>query len=137
MYRDAALIARMIKESKTIAVVGVSDRPDRPSNEVARYLEQFYEVIPVNPNLESWGGKVCYPTLESIPHSIKIDLVDVFRRSADVLPVVEQAIARPIPFIWLQQGIYNAEAARLAEAASIGIVMDACLLVEHAKTRHS
>lgn len=132
-YRDADLISEMIAETKTIAVVGVSDRPDRPSYEVADYLKRFYKLVPVNPNLETWQGQTCYPSLSKIPAEIRVDLVDVFRRSSDVAPIVDEAVARRVKYIWLQLGIYNAEAAALAEQAGIKIVMDACLLVEHAR----
>lgn len=132
-YHDPGLMLEMLQRSKTIAVVGISDRDDRPSYRVAEYLARFYEIIPVNPNLTTWKGKTCYPSLASIPTHISVDLVDIFRRSADVLPVVEEAVARGVKYIWLQQGIYNAQAAELAEKAKIGLVMDACLLVEHAR----
>lgn len=116
-------------------MVGISDRHGRASKGVAEYLSDYYEVIPVNPMLTEWQGKKCYPSLAEIPKDIAIDLVDVFRRSADVPPVVEDAIARKVKFIWLQQGIVNEAAAQKSEAAGIPIIMDACLAVEHAKRR--
>lgn len=130
-----ATIERAIRESKTIAVVGISDREDRPSFGVAQYLSQYYEVIPVNPKLVSWQGKVCYPDLASIPQEIKVDMVDIFRRSAEVMPVVQEAVVRPVRFVWLQLGITNEDAETLAESHQIGFVQNACLAVEHARLR--
>ncbi len=132
-FNDPGLMLEMLRQSKTIAVVGISDRQDRPSFQVAQYLARHYEIIPVNPKLETWLGRKCYPSLSAIPTNVQIDLVDIFRRSEDVLPVVEEAVARGAKYIWLQQGIANPQAAELAKKAGIGIIMDACLLVEHAR----
>lgn len=132
---EHTLIDQILLNSKRIAVVGISDRPDRPSFQVANYLAQYFEIIPVNPTLTEWQGEKCYPSLQAIPKDVSIDLVDVFRRSSDVPPVVEDAIARGVRYIWLQQGIINEEAAARSEAAGIPIIMDACLAVEHSKRR--
>jgi predicted CoA-binding protein len=128
-------IERAIRESKTIAVVGISDREDRPSFGVAQYLSQYYQIIPVNPKLERWQGRVCYPDLVSIPREIEVDMVDVFRRSSEVMPVVQEALVRPVRFIWLQLGISSEEAAALAGSHQIGFVQNACLAVEHSRLR--
>lgn len=129
------IIEQAIRESKTIAVVGISDREDRPSYEVAQYLSQYYEIIPVNPKLERWQGRPCYPSVSAIPSDIRVDMVDIFRRSSEVLPVVEESVSRPVRFIWLQLGIRNDEAAALARAQHVGFIQDACLAVEHSRLR--
>jgi predicted CoA-binding protein len=125
-------IHHILTQAKTVAVVGISDRPDRPSYRVAEYLQRHYRIIPINPNLETWNGLQCFPTVAAIPSSIQIDAIDVFRKSADVLPVVKEALERGIKLVWLQQGIVNEEAAALVRKASGTIVMDACWAVEHA-----
>lgn len=123
--------ATILIETKTIAIVGMSDDPARASNSVGRYLMDYYEVIPVNPNHDEVLGKKCYPDLESIP--VPVDMVDVFRRSDDVLPYVEPAIAIGVKVFWMQLGIENAEAARRLEAAGITVVQNRCAKVEHAR----
>ena len=115
--------------------MGISDRPGRASKGVAEYLADYYQIIPVNPTLTQWNGQTCYPSLSEIPAHISVDLVDVFRSASDTPPVVTEAIARKVKFIWLQQGIVSDESANLAAAADVPIVMDACLAVEHAKRR--
>lgn len=124
-------IAEMLRSSRVIAVVGLSDRPDRPSHGVAAYLQaQGYRIVPVNPRLSGPVlGEQPYPDLRSVPE--KVDIVDIFRRSEDVPPVVDDAIAIGAPLVWLQLGIVNDEAARKAEAAGAAVVMDRCLKVEH------
>ncbi len=98
---------------KNIAVVGISDNPERPSNFVAKFLEEHgYNVIPVNPNLSEWEGKKCYPDLLSIP--VKVDVVDIFRRPDAVPPIVDEAIAIKTKVVWMQEGIVNEEAAAKA-----------------------
>ena len=122
-----------LEGSRTIAVVGLSPKDNRPSNMVARYLiDAGYNVIPVNPGQSEILSRACYPDLASIPEPV--DIIDVFRRSEDILPIVQQALEmKPLPaLIWLQQGIVNTEAAELARARGLGVVMDRCLKVEHA-----
>jgi predicted CoA-binding protein len=124
--REIALKARVI------AVVGISDKPDRSSYEVAQYLAKHSEIIPVNPNLKEWQGRRCFQSLLEIPSTTIIDIVDVFRRSEDVPAVVDDAISRGnIKCIWMQQGIVNEVAAEKARAAGMMVVMDACLAVVH------
>jgi predicted CoA-binding protein len=130
---DATQIRSALASARTIAVVGCSPNPDRPSNAIARYLrEQGYRVIPVNPGHRQILGEVCYRSLLEIPSDVKIDIVDVFRRSDQVAPVAEQAIARGAGFFFMQQGVVDADSARRLEAAGIPVAMDRCILVEHA-----
>lgn len=129
------LIKSLVTQSKVIAVVGISEKPERASHGVAKYLQRYFRVIPVNPRLKEWEGETCYPSLASIPQDISIDIVDVFRRSEEVLPVVVEAIQRKVGSVWLQLGISNEQAAQSCSKAHIPIVMDACLAVEHARFR--
>ena len=130
---DAAQIGTALASARTIAVVGCSPNPDRPSNAIARYLlEQGYDVIPVNPGHRRILGETCYSSLAEIPRDVQIDIVDVFRRSDSVAPVAEQAIARGAGFFFMQQGVVDADSARRLEAAGIPVAMDRCILVEHA-----
>lgn len=121
-----------LRESRTIAVVGMSPRPDRPSHYVAKYLmEQGYKVIPVNPAVDEVLGMKSYPDVVSIPE--RVDMVDIFRRSSQVPPVVEDAIAAGARFVWMQDGVVHEEAAARARAAGLGVVMDNCTLREHSR----
>ncbi|NIO03136.1 MAG: CoA-binding protein [Proteobacteria bacterium] len=125
-------IKDVLRESKNIAVVGLSPKQDRPSFRVASYLKaKGYKIIPVRPGMEEVLGEKAYPRLTDIPSEIEIDVVDIFRRSEEVLPVVEEAIARKAKTVWMQEGIINEEAARKAEAAGLKVVMDRCMLKEH------
>lgn len=121
---------RMLRESRTIAVVGLSDRPDRDSHQVARYLmAQGYRVIPVNPLLDAVLGAPCYPSVTAIPEAV--DLVDVFRRSEFAPAAVEDALAAGASRIWLQDGVVSEPAAALARAAGVAFVMDDCTMRVH------
>jgi predicted CoA-binding protein len=123
-------IRRILEDSKTIAVVGLSPKPQRPSHRVASYLMAAgYTIIPVNPGQNTILGLPCYPNLRVIP--MPVDLVDIFRRPEAVLPVVEEAIAIGSRFIWMQEGIVNDEAAAKAEAAGLEVIMDRCTMVDH------
>jgi predicted CoA-binding protein len=123
-------IRRILEESKTVAVVGLSPKPHRPSHRVAHYLmEAGYTIIPVNPGQDTILGLPCYPSLRAIP--APVDLVDIFRRPEAVLPVVEDAIAIGARFIWMQEGIVNEDAAAKAEAAGLMVIMDRCTMVDH------
>ena len=124
-------IEEVLANSKVIAVVGLSDRPERPSHGVARYLQRSgYRIIPVNPKLKGPVlGEEPYPDLDSVPE--KVDLVDVFRRPIDVPPVVEAAIRIGAPAIWMQLGIVHEEAAQRAREAGLAVVMDRCTAIEH------
>lgn len=117
---------------KTIAVVGVSDDPTRPSHFVASFMEDHgYTIIPVNPKLTEWEGKKCYTDLLSIP--VKVDIVDIFRRSEAVPPIVDEAIAIKAKVVWMQEGIVNEEAAAKARKAGIEVVMDKCMKKEYVR----
>ncbi len=125
-------IERILTESKTVAVVGMSPRPDRPSHYVAKYLlESGYDVIPVNPQVDEVLGLKSYPDLRSIPRHI--DLVDIFRRSSQVPPIVDEALEVGSQFIWMQDGVIHEEAAAKARAAGATVVMDNCTLREHSR----
>lgn len=128
-------IEQLLKESKVVAVVGLSPNPGRDSNRIARYLKaQGYRVIPVNPNAEEVLGERCYPSLADVPE--QIDLVDIFRRSEDVPPVVDDAIAAGAKVVWMQLGIVNQESAKKAADAGLDVVMDKCTMVEHRLLRN-
>jgi predicted CoA-binding protein len=124
-------ITQILEDTRTIAVVGLSDDPDKASNEVAVYLRDYYEIIPVNPNREEVLGLKCYPDLESIP--VKVDMVDVFQRSENIPPLVEPAIAIGAKVFWMQLGIENADAARRLQQAGITVVQNRCAKLEHAR----
>lgn len=122
--------AELLKESKNIAVVGLSPNPDRPSHEVAAYLKsQGYHIIPVNPLLKEALGEKSYPDLLSIQEPV--DMVDIFRRSEEVMPVVEQAIAIGASCVWMQDGVINEAAAAKARDAGLDVVMDDCTARQH------
>jgi predicted CoA-binding protein len=120
--------------SRVVAVVGLSSKPDRPSYKVAGYLkEQGYKIIPVNPTEKEILGELCYPDLASIPELI--DVVDIFRRSEEVLPIVKEAIKIGAKAVWMQEGVINEEAAARAREAGLMVVMDKCMRKEHRKLR--
>jgi predicted CoA-binding protein len=120
--------------SRVVAVVGLSSKPDRPSYRVASYLkEQGYKIIPVNPGEKEISGELCYPDLASIPEPV--DVVDIFRRSEDVPPIVEEAIRIGAKAVWMQEGVINEEAAARAREAGLGVVMDKCMRKEHLKLK--
>lgn len=115
---------------KTIAVVGLSPKEERPSNRVARYLmEQGYEIIPVNPGHDEILGQKCYPSLKDIP--VSVDVVDVFRNPDAVPPIVDAAIKINAKALWLQDGVIHEEAALKAEKAGLLVVMNDCMLRRH------
>ncbi|HHW54643.1 MAG: CoA-binding protein [bacterium] len=123
-------LARILRENTTIAVVGLSDNPARPSYGVARYLQQAgYRIIPVNPRLDTVLGEKAYPTLGAIPGPIEV--VNVFRRSEHVPGIMREALAKGAAVLWLQEGVYHQEAAREALAAGMEVVMDRCMASEH------
>ena len=129
---DADRITELLKNAKTIAVVGLTDSPLRPSYGVSHYmLSQGYRIIPVNPNITDWMGEKAYATLLDVPE--KVDIVNVFRRSEFVPAIVEQAIQIKAPAIWMQEGVIHEEAAEKARQAGIFVVMDSCILKEHRK----
>lgn len=124
----------LLSRVKTIAVVGLSESPMRPSHGVSAYMQAAgYRIIPVNPRIAEALGEKSYPSLLDVPLEVvgKIDLVDVFRRPEYVDEVVEQAIKLKVPAIWLQEGVINERAAEKARKAGILMVMDRCVLKEH------
>ncbi len=124
-------ISRILK-MHTIAVVGLSPKPDRPSHDVARYLlDRGYKIVPVNPGQDEILGRKCYPHLSAIPEPV--DLVDVFRRPEHCPLIAEQAVAIGAKALWLQLGIVNDDAARIASDAGLPVVMDRCIKIEHAR----
>jgi predicted CoA-binding protein len=125
-------IERILKEFKTIAVVGLSDKPYRDSFDVASYMNDHgYKIIPVNPLIKEWRGEKAYPDLVSVPE--KIDIVDIFRRSEFVADIVDQAIEIKAKAVWMQLGVIDEQAAKKAEDAGLLVVMDKCIKIEHAK----
>jgi uncharacterized protein len=123
-------IRSLLQQARTIAVVGISAKPDRPSHEVAHYLQRAgYTIIPVNPAYEEVLGQKCYPSLHEVPG--KIDLVDVFRKPAEVMGVVDEAIAVGAGSVWLQLGVIAPDAADKAAAAGLKVVSDRCTKIEH------
>jgi hypothetical protein len=123
-------ITEILKRAKTIAVVGLSDNPLRPSHGVAAYLQaQGYRIIPVNPQIQESLGEKAYPLLLDVPE--KIDIVDIFRRPEFVEEVVDQAIQLKIPTVWMQEEIIHEKAAQKARQAGTFVVMDRCILLEH------
>jgi len=130
--RSNDVIGEILKKYKTIAVVGLSSNPRRPSFSVTQYMQSAgYRIIPVNPNETEVLGEKCYARLEDIPKTEKIEIVDIFRRSEYIPPVVDSAIAVGAKVIWMQQGIGNATAAAKARDAGLIAIEDACILIEH------
>ena len=129
-------VQRILKQTKTIAVVGLSDKPDRDSYQIASYLQQQgYRIIPVNPRVDEVLGEKAYASLRDVPEPVEV--VQIFRRSEEVLPIVEDAIAVGAKVIWMQSGIVNEEAAARAEAAGLKVIMDACMRSAHRTLRAS
>lgn len=125
-------IEAILSGSKTIAVVGISDKPERPSHGVAKYLqERGYRVIPVNPLLTEVLGEKAYKSLAEVP--VRIDLVDVFRKSADVPEIAEEAVRIGARFFWMQEGVESEAARKILDAAGIPWVMDRCVKKELAR----
>ena len=123
-------VAELLKRAKTIAVVGISNDPLRPSNGVSAYMQsQGYRIIPVNPRIESCLGEKAHASLLDVPQ--KIDIVNIFRRPEFVEEVVDQAIRLKVPAIWMQEGVIHEKAAEKARKAGIFVVMDRCILQEH------
>lgn len=122
-------IKQILENTKVIAVVGLSDNPDRTSYMVSEAMQnKGYRIIPVNPNAEQILGEKCYAALADIPE--KIDIVNVFRRSEFIVPIAEEAIQVKAKVLWLQLGVYNEEAASLASNQGITVIMDRCIKVE-------
>lgn len=126
----------LLKNSKNIAVVGISNKQERDSFGVAKYLvSKGYNVIPVNPSLESWQGIKSYPNLSSIPKNTKLDIVDIFRKPEAVGEIVEESIKVKPKAIWMQLGVINEEAGKKASDSGMTVVMNKCIMVEHKKLK--
>lgn len=125
-------IRQILETAKTIAIVGLSDKPDRDSYKVAKYLQVHgYRIIPVNPTVDSVLGEKSYASVTDIPEPV--DVVDVFRKPEAVMPVVQEAVDAGAATLWLQLGVVNQEAAERAEAAGLQVVMDRCMKIEHGR----
>jgi len=125
-------IKDVLRRCKNVAVVGISPKEDRPSYAVAAYLKsKGYRIIPVRPDGDEILGEKVYHSLTEIPRGIEIDVVDIFRKSEDVPPVVEEAIHRGVKVVWMQEGVINQEACAKAEKAGLKVVMDLCMKKEH------
>ncbi|EQB69217.1 CoA-binding protein [Cuniculiplasma divulgatum] len=131
---EAKVIKDVLKGNKSVAVVGISNKTDRDSYKVSKYLmDHGFKVIPINPTFDQWEGLKCYPDLKSASKEHKIDVVDIFRKSEAVVPVVEESLTIKPEFIWMQLGVENMEAAKLAEENSIKVIMNKCIMEEHKK----
>ncbi|HEY0806096.1 MAG TPA: CoA-binding protein [Pseudonocardiaceae bacterium] len=129
-WQDPDVIERVVRQARSIAVVGVSPNPARPSHGVAAYLHRSgLRVFPVNPAITELFGLTAYPSLADLPE--RVDIVDVFRRPSVVVPVAEQAVVAKAGALWLQLGVINEDAAMLAEDGGLDVVMDLCLKIEH------
>ena len=132
MADDIATLRRILRTSRTIAVVGLSAEWHRPSFFAAKYMQEHgYRIIPVNPRYESILGERCHASLATI--DVAVDIVDVFRKTEDVMPIAEQAVAIRAKCLWQQIGVKNEAAALLAQAAALDVVMDRCVKIEHAR----
>ena len=132
MTDDISTLRRILRECRSIAVVGLSAEWHRPSFFAAKYMQQHgYRIVPVNPRYAEVLGERCYASLADIPH--RVDMVDVFRRTDDVLPIAEQAIAIGARCLWQQIGVKNLAADELARAAGLASVLDRCVKIEHAR----
>jgi len=132
MTDSTSTLRRILREYRTVAVVGLSPEWHRPSYFAAKYLQEHgYRIIPVNPRSAEILGERCYASLLEIPE--KVDMVDVFRRTADVLPIAQQAVQIGARCLWQQIGVLNLEADKLARGAGLDSVMDRCVKIEHAR----
>jgi len=129
-------LRRILTSSRTLAIVGLSDKPERDSNEVARYLRaQGYRIIPVNPALSEVLGERSYPSLTAIPPDVPVDVAVIFRRSDAVPPVVDEAIARRIPVVWMQLGVEHPVAASRARSRGLVVVENTCTMATHRRLK--
>jgi hypothetical protein len=132
MADDIPSLRRILRTSRTIAIVGLSADWFRPSYFAGKYVQEHgYRIVPVNPRYPEILGERCHATLTTI--EVPVDIVDVFRRTEDVLPIAEQAIAIGAKCLWQQIGVKNEQAAALAAAAGLDVVMDRCVKIEHAR----
>ena len=129
---DIAGLRRILAQAKSIAVVGLSAHWYRPSYFAAKYMQdRGYRIIPVNPSYSEVLGQRCYPNLAAIPGPV--DIVDCFRKAEDIMPIAREAVAKGARILWMQLGIRNDDAARIALDAGLDVVMDRCVKIEHAR----
>jgi uncharacterized protein len=129
-WQELEVIERLVREARTVAVVGLSGSPGRPSFGVARYLlRSGLEIFPVNPHLTSWQDLPAYPSLSALPKPV--DIVDVFRRPVHVPAIAREAVEVGAGALWLQLGVLSDSGAEIAETGGLDVVMDRCLAVEH------
>jgi len=129
---DILTLRHVLRESRTLAIVGLSADWYRPSYFAAKYMqEKGYRIIPVNPKYPEILGEKCYPDLQSIP--VRVDLVDVFRKPAECVPIAEAAVEIGAKFLWLQIGVINEAAKEIAERAGLTVIMDRCVKIEYAR----
>lgn len=129
---DEGSAATLLKEARTVAVVGISAKEERDSHRVARYLKEHgYRIIPVNPGLKQVLGETCYPDLKSVPEHI--DVVDIFRSIEAIPGIVDEAIAVGAHAVWMQLGLVHEEAAGKARKAGLTVVMNRCMKIDHAR----
>jgi predicted CoA-binding protein len=132
MNEDIDTLRRILRSSKTLAIVGLSANWWRPSYFAAKYMQEHgYRIIPVNPQYQEILGEKCYASLRDIPE--RVDIVDCFRKSEEIEPVAEDAIAIATPVLWMQLGVINHAAAERARQAGLEVVMDRCVKIEHAR----
>ena len=129
-YPSTAEIHTILRDSETIAVVGISEREDRASKYVSEYMQrEGYTIYPVNPNISRWNGIKAYDSVLDLP--VEVDIVDVFRRSSAVIPLAGDVAAAGAKVMWLQQGVFSEQAAEIASGGGVSVVMDSCIMVEH------
>lgn len=134
MPNEKATIIDLLRTARTIAVVGLSAKPDRPSHDVAAYMQRNgYKIIPVNPNETEVLGERSYPSLRDIPEPV--DIVNVFRRSEAVPPIAQEAVEIGAKALWLQLGVISPEGKEIAEQGGLRVIMDRCIKVDHAMNR--
>ena len=132
MVDDIAGLRRILAQTRTIAVVGLSANWYRPSYFAAKYMQDHgYRIIPVNPAHDEVLGERCYPTIAAIPETV--DMVDCFRKPGEIAPLAREAVAKGAKTLWMQLGIRNEEAARIASDAGLAVVEDRCVKIEHAR----
>jgi predicted CoA-binding protein len=136
MESDDAPMREVLARAQTIAVVGLSEKPERDSHQIAAYLRSVgYRVIPVNPAVADVFGERAYPSLSAIPAEIRVDIADLFRRSDQVAPIVDEAIARHVPTVWMQLGVEHADATAKARAAGLTVYENLCIMVQHKRLK--
>jgi len=129
-YPSTAEIHTILRDSKTIAVVGISEREDRASKYVSEYMQrEGYTIYPVNPDISEWNGIKAYDSVLDLP--VEVDIVDVFRHSSAVIPLAGDVVAAGAKVMWLQQGVFSEQAAEIASGGGVSVVMDSCIMVEH------